>query len=160
MPPQESRYWKIQYVCQVAILKITSLKTNIGLFPCTKVMFQWHLDLTFKVKLKLESAWKAKIQNGQAAILKVISLKINTLMSMATNNMYVKLKFQSKLNLCSVNHVVYRRTDRQKDGQGESSIPPTNFVGQGYNKFNSMICHYTCNSFAKDSPQNDLYENI
>ena len=43
----------------------------------------------------------------------------------------LKLKFQSKLDLCSGNHVVYRqtdgRTDRRTDGQGES-----NFVGRGY----------------------------
>ena len=39
---------------------------------------------------------------------------------MATINMHMKLKFQSKLELCSRNHVVYRQTD----GQGESSIPP------------------------------------
>ena len=40
----------------------------------------------------------------------------------------LKLKFQSKLDLCSGNHVVYRQTDgqtdRRTDGQGESSIPP------------------------------------
>ena len=34
----------------------------------------------------------------------------------------LKLKFQSKLDLCSGNHVVYRQTDGQTDGQGESSI--------------------------------------
>ena len=43
------------------------------------------------------------------------------------------LKFQSKPDLCSGNHVVYRQTDGQTDGQGESSIPPSNFVGRGYN---------------------------
>ena len=36
----------------------------------------------------------------------------------------LKLKFQSKLDLCSGNHAVYRQTDGQTDGQGESSIPP------------------------------------
>ena len=40
----------------------------------------------------------------------------------------LKLEFQSKLDLCSGNHVVYRqtdgRTDGRTDGQGESSIPP------------------------------------
>ena len=45
-----------------------------------------------------------------------------------------KLKFQSKLDLCSGNHVVYRQTDGQTDGRGESSIPPSNFVGRGYYK--------------------------
>ena len=54
----------------------------------------------------------------------------------------LKLKFQSKLDLCSGNHVVYRQTDGRTDGQGESSIPPpppppppSNFVGRGYNNF-------------------------
>ena len=50
----------------------------------------------------------------------------------------LKLKFQSKLDLCSGNHVLYRQTDRRTDGrtdgQGESSIPPSNFVGRGYKK--------------------------
>ena len=46
---------------------------------------------------------------------------------------YLKLKFQRKLDLCSGNHVVYRQTDRRTDGQGESSIPLSNFVGRGYN---------------------------
>ena len=50
----------------------------------------------------------------------------------------LKLKFQSKLDLCSGNHVVYRQTDGQTGGQtdrqGESSIPPSNFVGRGYKK--------------------------
>ena len=46
----------------------------------------------------------------------------------------LKLKFQRKLDLCSGNHVVYRQTDRRTDGQGESSIPPSNFVGRGYNE--------------------------
>ena len=36
----------------------------------------------------------------------------------------LKLKFQSKLDLCSRNHVAYRQTDGRTDGQGESSIPP------------------------------------
>ena len=53
----------------------------------------------------------------------------------------LKLKFQSKLDLCSGNHVVYRETDGQTDGwtdgQGESSIPPSNFVGRGYNDHNN-----------------------
>ena len=35
-----------------------------------------------------------------------------------------KVKFQSKLDLCSRNHVVYRQMDGRTDEQGESSIPP------------------------------------
>ena len=44
----------------------------------------------------------------------------------------MKLKLQSKLELRCGNHVAYRQTDRQTDGQRDSSIPPTNFVGRGF----------------------------
>ena len=52
----------------------------------------------------------------------------------------LKLKFQSKLDLCSGNHAVYRqtdgRTDRRTDGRTDKVnpvYPPSNFVGRGYN---------------------------
>ena len=45
----------------------------------------------------------------------------------------LKLKFQSKLDLCSGNHVVYRQTDGQTD-KVNPVYPPSNFVGRGYNK--------------------------
>ena len=44
----------------------------------------------------------------------------------------LKLKFQSKLDLCSGNHVVYRRTDGRAD-KVNPVYPPSNFVGWGYN---------------------------
>ena len=44
----------------------------------------------------------------------------------------LKLKFQSKLDLCSGNHVVYRQTDRRTD-KVNPVYPPSNFVGRGYN---------------------------
>ena len=49
----------------------------------------------------------------------------------------LKLKFQSKLDLCSGNHVVYRqtdgRTDRRTDGRTRwIQYTPSNFVGRGY----------------------------
>ena len=46
----------------------------------------------------------------------------------------LKLKFQSKLDLCSGNHVVYRQTDRRTD-KVNPVYPPSNFVGRGYNNF-------------------------
>ena len=50
----------------------------------------------------------------------------------------LKLKFQSKLDLCSGNHVVYRQTDGQTDRRTDKVKPvyppPSNFVGRGYNK--------------------------
>ena len=44
----------------------------------------------------------------------------------------LKLKFQSKLDLCSGNHVVYRQTDGQTDKVNPVYLP-SNFVGRGYN---------------------------
>ena len=49
----------------------------------------------------------------------------------------LKLKFQSKLDLCSGNHVVYRQTDRRTD-KVNPVYPPSNFVGRGYNKVNPV----------------------
>ena len=54
----------------------------------------------------------------------------------------LKLKFQSKLDLCSGNHVVYRQTDGRTDGQTDGRTdkvnpvyPPSNFVGRGINMY-------------------------
>ena len=59
----------------------------------------------------------------------------------------LKLKFQSKLDLCSGNHVIYRKTDGQTDGRtgGRTDevnlvYPPSNFVGRGYsNSLNVLL---------------------
>ena len=54
-----------------------------------------------------------------------------------------KLKFQSKLDLCSGNHVVYRQTDGQTDRRTDKVnpvYPPSNYVGRGYNKGVSQNC--------------------
>ena len=46
----------------------------------------------------------------------------------------LKLKFQSKLDLCFGNHVVYRQTDKRTD-KVNPVYPPSNFVGRGYNEW-------------------------
>ena len=70
----------------------------------------------------------------------------------------LKLKFQSKLDLCSGNHVVYRQTDgqtdRRTDGQTDKVnpvYPPSNFVGWGYkNKlYRISLKHPTCYNITK-----------
>ena len=45
----------------------------------------------------------------------------------------LKLKFQSKLDLCSGNHVVYRQTDRRTDGRTRwiQYTPPPTSLGEG-----------------------------
>ena len=48
----------------------------------------------------------------------------------------LKLKFQSKLDLCSGNHVVYRQTDRRTDGRTDKVnpvYPPPTLLGGGIN---------------------------
>ena len=53
----------------------------------------------------------------------------------------LKLKFQSKLELCSGNHVVYRQTNGQTD-KVNPVYPPSNFVGRGYkNPSTPRECH-------------------
>ena len=50
----------------------------------------------------------------------------------------LKLKFQSKLDLCSGNHVVYRQTDRRTDGRTRwiQYTPPPTSLGGGIIKTN------------------------
>ena len=57
----------------------------------------------------------------------------------------LKFKFQSKLDLCSGNHVVYRQTDGQTDRRTDKVnpvYPPSNFVGRGYNDGLVYWCIY------------------
>ena len=57
-------------------------------------MCKWSLDLIFKAKLKLKSG-NRKIQYGcQAAMLKVTSRKISSVLPVATKNMHVKFEIQ------------------------------------------------------------------
>ena len=124
----------------------------------------WNLKLKFQSILDLCSGNHAayRVQKPKNPIwlpgshLKLTLLKINRLLPIYIS--IVPLKFgvdiqsqskvrvwkpknpiwlpggQSKLDLCSGNHVVYRQPDGRTDGQGESSIPPSNFIGRGYNK--------------------------
>ena len=96
---------------------------STDVYPYTQRLCYWTLELIFKAKLKVESGNQNILNGHQAAILEVTSLKINRLQSTYVWNL--KLKFHSKLHLCSVNHV--GRMDRLTDGWGESGIPPYNF---------------------------------
>ena len=102
MPPTESpchlqspgyrvQIKKIQYGCQVAILKVILQKIN-RLLPMhtTDVPVKFGLDIQSQTKVSLETKI---IQYGcQAAILKVALLKINRLLPIATNNMHMKFE--------------------------------------------------------------------
>ena len=65
----------------------------------------------------------------------------------------LKLKFQSKLDLCSGNHVVYRQTDRRTDGQTDRRTdgrtrwiqytpPPTSLGGGITRVVSNLSSHY------------------
>ena len=94
-----------------------------------------------------------KIQYGrQAAILKVTSLKINRLLSMATINKHMEFEIeipqQSWLMLrkpCRLQ--TDGRTDRRTDGQTDKVnpvYPPSNFVGRGYK---NVICRMSAHQW-------------
>ena len=110
---------------------------SIGSYSYTQVLGRWSLELIFKAKVKLESV-NQKIQYGrQAAILKVTSLKIYSLLPMTTINMHMKFEIEiPKQTWLMLRKPCRLQTDGRTDGQGESSIPPSNFVGRGYNYFN------------------------
>ena len=118
---------------QVAILKMTLLKINRPLLIYISIgPLKFEVDI--KAKVKLESG-NQKIQYGRQAAKWHRWESIGyCLWPPSTCIWNLKLKFQSKLDLCSGNHVVYRQTDGRTDGQGVSSIPhpPSNFVGRGY----------------------------
>ena len=135
----ESRNWKIQYRHQAAILKVKSMKIKRLPIHTCDIPVQ---DLISKANLKSESKnHKYPIWLPGSPFENDIAENQQT--SDHCHRQYpcnLKLKFQSKLELCSGNHVVYRRMDGQMDAQGESSIPPTDFfwgvVGVGYKSFN------------------------
>ena len=114
---------------------------SIGFFPYTQVMCQWSLDLIFKAKLKLESA-NRKIQYvGQAAILKVTSLKIYRLLAIAIYNMHTKFEIEIPRHIrvtlqkpCRLQ--TYGQTDRRT--RWIQYTPPPTSLGRG------MIIFYYC----------------
>ena len=67
---------------------------SIGSYPYTWVLCRWSLKLIFKAKVNLESGNQIIQYGRQAAILNVMSLKINRLLPMATIKMHMKFEIE------------------------------------------------------------------
>ena len=100
---------------------------TIAYYPYTHVLCNWSWELKLKAKLTLESGKQNVQYSHQAAILKVKSLKINTLLPVVTINMHMKFEIENEIpkqtwftfwKPCCL------QADRRTDGQGESSTPP------------------------------------
>ena len=143
MPPTESRNEKSNMAARRPFWKWCCWK-SIGFYPYTWVLCPWSLKLIFKAKVKLESGNQIIQYGHQAAILKVTSLKINRLLPMATINMHMKFEIEIPRQTWLMLQKPCRlqtdgQTDRRTDGRTDKvnpvyPPPPSNFVGQGYNK--------------------------
>ena len=122
---------KIQYGRQAAILKMTLLKIY-RLLPIyiSIVPLKFEVDIQSQSKVRV---WKPKKSNTATRRpfwkwrrWKSIDF---CLWPPSTCIWNLKMKFQSKLDLCSGNHVVYRQTDRRTDKVNPVYPPPTSLAG-------------------------------
>ena len=124
----ESGNWKIQYRRQAAILKVTLLKINRLLSIYTSdVPWKFGLDIQSQTKVRFRKPKDPRWPPG--AILKVTSLKIDRPLPMATNIMHIKFEIEMPKQTWVMLRKPCRlqtggQTNRQIDGQGESSITP------------------------------------
>ena len=123
----ESGNQKIQYGHQAAILKVTYLKINRLLsIHTSNVLLKFGLDFQSQTEVRVRKPEISKMAARQP-FWKWHSWKSIGFCPGPPTTICIwnfKLKFQSKLELRSRNHVAYRRTDRETDGQGDSSITP------------------------------------
>ena len=119
----ESRNQKSQYGCLAAILKLTLLKINRVLHIYISIVpLKFEVDIHSQSKVKSPETKKSNMA-ARWPFWKWHRWKSIgfCLWSPSTCIWKLKLKFQSKLDLCSGNHVVYRQTDgrmnRRTDGR-------------------------------------------
>ena len=128
MLPTESRNQKIQYGCQAAIFNMTSLKIN-RLLPIYILLLKFGVNIQSQPKVRVRKPKKSNMATRwpywKWGRWKSIGLCLWP-PSICTWNF--KLKFQSKLDLCSVNHVVYRQTDGRTRWI-QYTPPPTSLGG-------------------------------
>ena len=113
----KSRNQKFQYGCLAAILKLTLLKIY-RLLP----IYISIVPLKFKVDIQSQSKVRVRKRKNSNMAARRPFWKWHRWKSIgfclwppSTCIWNLKLKFQSKLDLCSGNHVVYRQTDGRTD---------------------------------------------
>ena len=116
---------KNQYGCLAAILKLTLLKINRLLhIYISIVLLMFGVDIQSQSKVRSPETKKSNMAARQPfwkwRHWKSIGLCLWPPSTLIWN---FKLNFQSKLDLCSGNHVVYRQTDGRTDG-GTDKVNP------------------------------------
>ena len=131
----ESGNQKFQYGCLVAILKLTLLKTNTLLHIYISIVpLKFWVDIQSQTKVRV---WKPKNPIWPPGSHFESDLAENQWAFAYDHHQhaYEIWNWNSKANLTYAPETMSstdRWMDGQTDGQGESSIPPSNFVGQGY----------------------------
>ena len=111
---------------------------SIGFYPYTQVFCYWSLEWIFKAKLKLESGnQKNPIWPPGGHFETDVAEKQWAFLPMATINMH--MKFEVEIPKQTLKTML--STDRQTDKMNPVYIPPSNFIGWGYNEKNfGQIC--------------------
>ena len=158
MPPTESRNRKMQHGCQAAILKMTSLKIN-RLLPIyiSIVPLKFGVDIQSQTKVRVRKQKNPRWPPG--GNFESDFAENQRPLPMTTINMHMKFWIE----IPKQTWLMFRKPCRlQTDGrtdrrQGESSIPPSNFFGQGYNDTHQVswkspghTCTATCLQLACD----------
>ena len=140
MPTTEFRYWKIQYSHQAAPFSKWHCWKSLGFFPYTQLMCRWSLNMIFKAKLKLVRKPKNLIWSPGGHYESDIAENQQDSAHMHKQHVHEIWNWNSKAILSYAPETMSPTdglADRQTDGQGDSSIYPTNFVGRGYNEIHS-----------------------
>ena len=142
----ESGNQKIQYGCQAAILKMTSLKIK-RLLPIytNTVLMKFGLDIQSWTKVRV---WKQKIQYGhQAAILKVKLLEINRLLPVVTNDMHVKFETgipkQTWVMLQKPWHLQSPETEKSDMAARQSFWKWHHWKSIGFYPYTQVLCYWS-----------------
>ena len=142
---------------KVVILTTAGAASDENFVKMTTFLFQWMPRLcqrlklgSYLVQIQIMAPWHIRTWKNKHLV-SYMYTDIPNIVSNQTNwwLLFTHLFFIAKLLLIIHNLFMLRisKTSNQKDGQGESSIPPSNFVGWGYNNLNRI--NYQCIMYNK-----------